>query len=307
MHTCSRFKQKDISNFAAKTAILESMQSIESDIFKKGSTTYYWSSKFFPKDIRDDVFKLYSFVRVADDYVDQIPQDRSNFAYLVHGWSEIKKDLSKSRPIHPETSVNDRVLSNVAYVVHRYKCDPEWIDAFLRSMQMDLDAVKYESLDDTLSYIYGSAEVIGLCMAKIMGLSAKATHAAQMQGRAMQYINFLRDIAEDNELGRLYFPHEDLAQFSLESLEKEYIRNNKASFIGFMHFELARYKKWQQEANDGFMYIPKRLRIAIRTAVDMYNWTAKEIEKDPFIVFQKKVKPRKKRIIRAVARRTIRG
>lgn len=283
------------------------MKSVENDIFKKGSTTYYWSSKFFPKDVRDDVFKLYSFVRVVDDYVDQIPQDEKSFQYVLHGWKEIKKDITKTRPLHPNSSIADRVLNNIGYIVHRYECDPAWVDAFLASMQMDVKGRDYNSIDDTLDYIYGSAEVIGLFMAKILGLSDQATSAAQMQGRAMQMINFLRDIDEDLTFGRVYFPVQDMKKFGLSSLAYDDVKKNAEGFKNFMHYELDRYRQWQAEAAAGFHYIPKKLRIPIRTAVDMYNWTAKEINKDPFVVFDKKIKPKKHRIIKTVMKRSISG
>ena len=58
----------------------------EQQIFKKGSTTYYFSSKFFPKSSKEDVFKLYSFVRLADDFVDKVPSDIKNFNKLEKAW-----------------------------------------------------------------------------------------------------------------------------------------------------------------------------------------------------------------------------
>jgi phytoene synthase len=85
-------------------------------------------------------------------------------------------------------------------------------------MQMDIDKREYKTLDDTLEYIYGSAEVIGLFMAQIMGLPEEAHDFAKMQGRAMQFINFIRDIDEDITLGRRYFPTQDLKEFSLANL-----------------------------------------------------------------------------------------
>ncbi len=70
---------------------------IERDIFKKGSTTYYFSSKFFAKGVRDDVFKLYSFVRVVDDYVDMIPPDVESFKYIIRRWQSIRKQADYGR------------------------------------------------------------------------------------------------------------------------------------------------------------------------------------------------------------------
>ncbi len=269
--------------------------SIERDIFKNGSTTYYWSSKFFPKKVRDDVFKLYSFVRVVDDYVDKPKPDVESFKYIVHRWKTAKRDLAGFDPL--DDSIAERILQNIVYIVHRFNCDPAWVDAFLASMQMDVNKRQYKTLDDTLEYIYGSAEVIGLFMVKILDLPEESHEFAMMQGRAMQFINFIRDIDEDIALGRRYFPDKDLKEFGLESLVKDEVEKNPEKFQSFMNLQLTRYTEWQSQADKGLAYIPKRLRVAVKTAVDGYNWTAEEIHKNPMIIYEKKVKPRKRQLV----------
>lgn len=293
------------------------MASLEREIFKDGSTTYYWSSKFFPKGARDDVFKLYSFVRVVDDFVDTTPQEKDRFFAMRRRWETVKKQLKKNElPGALDDSVDERVLANIAYVVHRFNCDPAWVDAFLDAMEKDLNTSEYKTLDDVIEYIYGSAEVIGLFMARVLRLpgQGKALTSpepdvflyARMQGRAMQWINFCRDIAEDNELGRCYFPKRTLKQFGLKDLSEKTAHEHKDSFKAFMHEQINLYEEWQHEANKGFSYIPKRMLVPLKTAVDMYNWTAEEIKKDPFIVYSKKVKPTKKRIVSTIAKNSVR-
>jgi phytoene synthase len=284
------------------------MSSIEQNIFKNGSTTYYWSSKFFPKGVRDDVFKFYSFVRVVDDVVDQTPADEKRFNRFLSRWGTIKKQLAVGNvPTQLDGSVDERVLSNIAYIVHRFECDPAWVDSFLASMKMDVDKRSYLTIEDTIDYMYGSAEVIGLFMARILRLPGQGLaivnpepevlRTARMQGRSMQYINFLRDIDEDNQLGRQYFPEDALKKHGLKDLSHKTAQSNSESFIAFMHEQLDLYELWQVEANKGFSYIPKRLRIPLQTATDMYNWTAQEIRKNPMIVFEQKVKPSKVQVL----------
>ena len=278
--------------------------SVERDIFRSGSTTYYWSSKLFPIGVRDDVFKLYSFVRVVDDFVDQIPSEIDRFQRMVKRWQEAKKDLASFRA--RDGSVDERVLQNIAYIVHRYDCDPEWVDSFLASMQMDVDQREYKTLNDTLEYIYGSAEVIGLFMAKILRLPEESHHSAMMQGRAMQFINFIRDIAEDNQLDRQYFPADDLKKHSLKNLTRDETFKKPEAYTAFMSEQLARYEEWQSEADKGMKYIPKRMRIALKTAIEAYNWTGEQVKKDPFVVYEKKVKPSKKHLFRSSIKNSIR-
>ena len=119
----------------------------------------------------------------------------------------------------------------------------------------------------------------------------------------MQYINFIRDIAEDNELGRQYFPVSELQKYGLPSTKMADAYRHPAAFREFIEAQLAYYTEWQAEASKGFKYIPHSQRIALRTAVDMYNWTAHTIAKNPFIVFDKKIKPSKSRVVaRALVR-----
>lgn len=271
--------------------------SLEKQIFKQGSTTYYFSSKFFPKNIRQDVFKLYSFVRVADDYVDSIPQNKKEFKILKTLWHEVTDSKEFDITHHKSDSLNERVVKNMAYLVRKYELDQAWVDAFLDSMQADLDKKTYTSLDGSLWYVYGSAEVIGLMMAKIMGLPKKAFSSAAVQGRAMQWINFIRDINEDNALGRCYFPSDDLRKFGLKNLTKQTVIDNPKAFKDFTDFQLKRYHSWQREAQKGYHHIPKRLRIPLETAVDNYNWTARKIANNPSGIYEKKIKPTKSRVL----------
>lgn len=273
--------------------------SLEKSIFQKGSTTYYWSSAFFPRTVRQDVFKLYSFVRVVDDLVDTVPQDIKTFQLVGQCWRE-RKTLNTN-------TIPDQVLSNILELSERYEFPAEWIDAFMQSMHWDAVGRTYTTLDDSLQYVYGSAEVIGLMMAKILHLPDEATVGARFQGRAMQWINFCRDAQEDVNLGRCYFPQEELQAFGLPDLQAETAVHHRHQFIQFMRHQLDRYTAWQKEADKAYKYIPRRLRVPVRTASSMYNWTAEQIRIDPFVVYTVKVKPTKGHIIRTALKQELYG
>lgn len=275
------------------------MSSLEKTIFKRGSTTYYFSSRFFPKAVREDVFRLYSFVRVADDYVDSVPQNKKEFEILYQRWQDAAEDPAFDTVPDKHDGVNERVIKNMAALSRTYGFEPEWTDAFMASMRADLIGKQYATLDGSLWYVYGSAEVIGFMMAKIMALPAAAMEYAALQGRAMQWINFIRDIAEDTALGRCYFPEEDLKKFGLNDLRQKTAEAHPKEFRNFMNFQLNRYRRWQQEAEEGYGYIPKRLRIPLETAVDSFNWTARQIAANPSCIYEKKIKPRKYRVLQS--------
>ncbi len=256
-------------------------------IFRQGSTTYFYSSLFFPTKIRKNVFILYAFVRKADNYVDQIPQDEEGFyefrQKFEQGWNG--------------KETGDIVVDSFVVLAKEKQFEKSWIDAFLDSMEMDLTKQEYQTFDDTLKYIYGSAEVIGLFMARVLGLVERSFESAKYLGRAMQYINFIRDIDEDNSLGRLYFPQTELAKFGLDSLKNEYVLNHPDQFKSFINAQVDRYCGWQELAEHGYGFIPKRYLIPIKTASEMYKWTAHQIAHDPFIIYRWKVKPMISQII----------
>ena len=256
-------------------------------IFKKGSKTYFYSTIFFPKAVKKDVFTLYSFLRKADDYVDSIPQDSEGFYAFKERYIDAKKG----------NVTGDVVIDSFMELVNRKNFEDKWVESFLNSMEMDIYKSNYRNMDELMTYLYGSSEVVGLFMAKIMDLSPESFNAARHLGRAMQYINFIRDISEDIMLGRVYFPLDDLEEFGLENLDENHAKDNPDNFRGFVAKQLETYRIWQKEAEKGFSYIPYRYLISIKTASDMYNWTAKEIEKDPFVVYKKKLKPSAPQIV----------
>lgn len=262
--------------------------------FKRGSTTYFNSSIFFPPDVRKKVFHLYGFVRIADDFVDELPQDAEGFYRFKEKYLEARQ----GKPAH------DPIIDCYVELERQRDFEPGWTEAFLASMEADLSKREYDSLDETLAYIYGSAEVIGFFMSRILNLPDEALPAAAMQGRAMQYINFIRDIKEDLELGRRYLP---LEGSSLESLEESYIKEHPREFIEFHARQIELYRAWQKGAEEGYRFIPKRYRVPIRSAAEMYLWTARRIERDPFIVYQRKVKPGRRRIVAQVLKNLLVG
>jgi len=256
-------------------------------IFKAGSRTYYYSSLFFSPDIRDEVSTLYSFVRVADNYVDSIPQNRDEFFAFRARYEQAAAGIP----------VGDEVIAAFVRLADKRHFDTSWITAFLNAMEQDLSPTHYHSIQDTIAYMYGSAEVVGLMMARILELPEESFLQARLLGRSMQYINFIRDIAEDLQLGRVYLPQDELRLSGLSSLSEVSALAKPEAFTEFLKRQIDRYLAWQKEAEGGFKFLPIRARIPIATASDMYKWTALAIYKDPFIVFKRKVKPSVSRIL----------
>ncbi|KXK10458.1 MAG: 15-cis-phytoene synthase [Microgenomates bacterium OLB23] len=224
-------------------------------IFKNGSTTYYYSSIVFPEKVKKDVTDLYAYVRVMDDYVDSTKPKVKQFTAM---WKQTQACWRGEK-------VTNRIVTDFVAVAQKHNFKWEWIEAFYRAMRMDLFKKKYRTYKELETYMYGSAEVIGLMMAQVMHLPQVAFTSAQLQGKAMQLINFVRDFSEDAHLKRTYLPLED----------------SKAcgSFDALIRFEINRYYALQKQAAKGYAHIPRQYLVPIKTAADMYMWTAKVIEK----------------------------
>lgn len=204
------------------------------DITKTYSTSFSLGIKLLSSRLRDPIYAIYGFVRLADEIVDSF-----------HGYSQskmlaqLKKDVFKA--IEDEISINP-VLHSFQYVVREYNIDKELISSFLESMEMDLQKHYYtRPLYD--KYIYGSAEVVGLMCLKVFcendkSLYEELKYPAMKLGSAFQKVNFLRDIKSDStELGRVYFPHVNLDKFSEAekiNIEKEIAKDFKEALKGIL-------------------------------------------------------------------------
>ena len=181
-------------------------------ITRRYSTSFSMGIRVFDKKYRPPIYAIYGFVRFADEIVDTF-HDFPKKELL----DKFRRDTYEA--IESGISLNP-VLHSFQNVVNKYNIENELIDAFLDSMEMDLNLNAYE---DNLyqKYIYGSAEVVGLMCLRVFvnGDENMYKHlyaSARSLGSAFQKINFLRDIKSDfDERGRVYFPGVDFRSFSL--------------------------------------------------------------------------------------------
>jgi phytoene synthase len=256
-------------------------------ILKKSSKTFFYSSKFLPQEIRDEVAVLYAFLRTVDNFVDEIPSQSLEYhAFKNEYYKALRSGVSENS-----------IIREFINLKNKKEFEDIWIDSLFHSMEMDLNGRSYDHIEQTVDYIHGVAEVVGFMMSRILNLQSEAYYAAQMLGRAVQYGNIIRDISEDNSLKRLYFPKTDFESVGLVSLDEAYVKENKEKFLQFMQIQFDRYFTWLEEAKKGFSFIPLKYLITVKTASDMYEWTINEIRKDPFHVYEGKIKPSKKRVI----------
>lgn len=244
---------------------------------KRHGTTYYWSTLVLPKAKRPHVFALYGFCRYADDIVDDLgPVPVAERAAALASFGErFFADLARGES-------DDPVLKAVVNTVRELRIDPECFRRFLRSMTMDLTVERYETWDDLLDYMDGSAAVIGEMMLPVLEPTASAAIAhARDLGNAFQLTNFLRDINEDLDRGRVYIPQEDVRRFGVDLAA----RRCTPEFVQLMQFEIARCRELYASADIGLSMLPKQSARSIGAARVLYGRILDKIEARQYDVF----------------------
>ena len=185
------------------------------------STSFSLGIYFLNNRLRDAIYSIYGFVRIADEIVDSFEgYDRERL--LTRFRQETYEALENKISINP-------ILNSFQQVVHQHKIDIDLIENFLQSMQMDLGKINYTK-DTYQQYIFGSAEVVGLMCLHVftegdLKMFDELKPYAMKLGAAFQKVNFLRDLKDDYHiLGRTYFPNVDMTEFNAEAkkqIEKE--------------------------------------------------------------------------------------
>ncbi|MCO5254323.1 MAG: phytoene/squalene synthase family protein [Bacteroidetes bacterium] len=199
---------------------------------QKYSTSFSLGILALKPSIRNAIYAIYGYVRLADEIVDSFHEyDKEKLLNRLK--TETKNALEERISMNP-------ILQSFQETVHTYQIDTKLIEQFLNSMEMDLQKVDYNSALYN-EYIFGSAEVVGLMCLQVFTEGNKEKFQelkpyAMKLGSAFQKINFLRDLKEDYQiLGRTYFPNVDMAVFDNHikcQIEKEIEEEFKEALIG---------------------------------------------------------------------------
>ncbi|MBP6147967.1 MAG: phytoene/squalene synthase family protein [Candidatus Planktophila sp.] len=246
--------------------------------------TYYLATLLLPAAKRPPVHALYGFARYADEIVDDLastltPEEK---AVALRTWGDtVLADLRAGES-------NDLIGRALVDTVKKYSIPLEYFDAFMVSMEMDLTVTRYKTYDDLMTYVYGSAVVIGLEMLPILGYSdPRAIEAATALGTAFQLANFIRDIGEDIDRGRIYMPLDDLARFGV-SEEMLLKRELTPEIVEAIKYQIARVRDLQAKAEAGIQYLDPISRPCIRAASELYCGIVDEIEANGYDIFNKR-------------------
>jgi phytoene synthase len=248
--------------------------------------TYYLATLLLPKAKRPFVHALYGFARYADEIVDDLASkltDAEKAAELKTWGDGVLSGLKSG-------DSNDQVGLALIDTVNRFAIPHEHFVAFLHSMTMDLTVTEYANYEALMEYVYGSAAVIGLEMVPILGaLSQGAYEPAEKLGVAFQLANFIRDVGEDLDRGRVYLPQDELAQFGVDREMLE-ARKLTTEITAALMFQIERVRQLQREATPGILQLEPASRPCIEAASELYCGIVDEVEAIGYDIFNKRAK-----------------
>ena len=261
--------------------------------------TYYLSTLLLPAAKRPYVHALYGFARYADELVDDL--DEPDPAALL-AWSDrFLADLDAGAH-HTATaaqgapSPQDRAGAAVSlaaiHTARTWGIGRDTFEAFLASMAMDITVTGYPTYADLEHYMYGSAAVIGVQMVPILrplpGHEVEALVRARTLGEAFQLSNFIRDVAEDLQRGRVYLPQEDLDRFGVA--REDLLPGPTPPHVrALLKHEVARTRALYAEAELGIALLDPTSRDCIRTAFLLYGGILDAVEKADYQVLSPRV------------------
>lgn len=248
--------------------------------------TYYLATLLLPPHKRPFVHALYGFARFADEIVDDLASELSETekADALHTWGQqVLSDIKKGES-------HDHIGRALVDTVQRFSIPIEYFEAFLHSMEMDLTVSEYDTYDDLMEYVYGSASVIGLEMLPILGGNIpEAMRAAEKLGTAFQLANFIRDVGEDLDRGRVYLPIQELKAHGVtwEMLSNRIVT---PEIRAALKEQIARVRRLQDESRAGIALLAPESRACIEAASELYCGIVDEVEKIDYQIFTHRAK-----------------
>jgi phytoene synthase len=270
----------------ARVALLRTGYRRAAGLTWRYGTTYYWGAALLPRARRKHVHAVYALCRLADDIVDdQATVDRGDTAATA---ASLEAFATRFRTALAAERVggwtgDDPVMAAVVATVVACAIDAECFDRFFAAMAMDLSTTRYETWDDLCGYMEGSAAVIGEMMLPVLEPSSPmAREPARALGLAFQLTNFLRDVDEDLDRGRVYMPQEDLRRFGVDLSDSP---RATPQWRDFLAFEIARNRELYAVADTGIALLPGRSARCVGAARVLYAQILERIEAADYDVF----------------------
>ncbi|MGW6441642.1 phytoene/squalene synthase family protein [Lentzea sp. NPDC055074] len=251
--------------------------------------TYFLATRLLSPEQRPAVHALYGFARWVDDIVDD----------LHSGLDEKNAELSavelRLRDALEKGTSDDQVLTALLDTVGRYDIPARHFHDFMASMRMDLTVAEYPTFADLERYVHGSAAVIGLQVLPVLGTSVpreEAEPAAAALGVAFQLTNFIRDVGEDIDRGRVYLPADELAAFGVDREKLLHARATSRTdpqVRAALRDQVGRARDVYTRALPGIAMLAPRSRPCVMTAYRLYGRILDLIEEADYDVFSRRL------------------
>jgi phytoene synthase len=241
-------------------------------------TTYYWGAALLSVAQRRHVYAIYALCRLADDIVDADGATTGDVSPTAAQLASFRAGFDAALAGDPPNAT----LAAIAHTVRDTEIEKECFDRFFGAMERDLTVTGYRTWADLCGYMEGSAAVIGEMMLPVLQpLTPDAREPARALGFAFQLTNFLRDVGEDLDRGRVYLPSDDLARFGADPWR----RVVDQPWREVMAFEIARNRDLYAQARTGVAMLPPASARCVGTALDLYSRILGRIEARGYDVF----------------------
>lgn len=243
--------------------------------------TYFLATRLLPAAKRPHVHALYALARLADDIVD-LAADPARAAPRL---AEVEAAFLAGGGGLP-------IAAAARHTAERLQLHDALFTAFFASMRADLEVTSYADDEALDSYVYGSAEVIGLQLLPLLepatGLAEVAATYARELGRAFQLTNFIRDVGEDLDRGRIYLPLDHLAAFDLtpDDMHERIVDGRVRRLLAF---EIATTRELFRSAAHGIRLLHPASRDCVRTAWRLYGEILDAVEDADYQVLDRRV------------------
>jgi phytoene synthase len=254
--------------------------------------TFFLATRMLAPQQRPAVHALYGFARRADDILDDFDESVS----MSERADQLQRLATRlfNRLVQGCTHDDDPCLAAVVHCARKYGIPWELFDDFLTSMRMDLTVTEYPNRAALNRYMYGSAEVIGLQLLPVLGTVGPRDEAAPYAaalGKAFQLTNFLRDIAEDLDRGRVYLPADELAAHGVDRDALMWCHANRrtdAKVRKALVEQHAINRSVYDYARHGIPLLHPRSRPCVAAALQLYSEILDRIEEIDFAVFRQR-------------------
>ena len=248
--------------------------------------TYYLATLLLPPEKRPYVHALYGFARYADEIVDDLASTLTERAEGAVA-SRVGRGLPRRRADRGWS--DDPVCRAVVDTVRRWDIPMEYFEAFLHSMTMDLTSRSTATYDDLYEYVYGSAAVIGLQMVPILEpTSPEAYDRATDLGVAFQLANFVRDVGEDLDRGRVYLPLDELAHVRRHAGPTSRRGSPRPRIRQALAFQIERVRDLEERSRPGIAMLHPSSQDCIEAARVLYCGIVDEVERNDYEVFSRR-------------------